>query len=389
MLRRLRVGVVFGGRSAEHEVSIASARTVLAALDPDRYEAVPIGIDREGRWHLGDARRLLEGGPDLPRGRGSTPPALSPAVAGDPGGAVGAADAASVAGAPEVALVPRGRSNALVDLEAHRDLGTLDVVFPVLHGPYGEDGSVQGLCRLAGIPCVGAGVLGSAVGMDKDVMKRLLRDAGIPTARFVAVERSGPRPSVEEVAAALGPTVFVKPANLGSSVGVSKARDAAGLEAALGLAFRYDTKAVIEECIVGRELECSVLGNDDPAASVPGEVLPAHEFYDYEAKYLDEHGAALEIPARLDPATVGRVRDLAVRAFRVLCASGMARVDLFLEPGGRLVVNEINTIPGFTRISMYPKLWEASGMPYRELVDRLIALALERHETERSLATTV
>jgi D-alanine-D-alanine ligase len=364
MAKRLRVGVVFGGRSAEHEVSVASARNVLEAMDPDQYEPVPIGIDREGCWHLDDARRLLESAGHLP--------ALSLA-----------------AGAGEVALVPRGRSNALVDLEAHRDLGTLDVIFPVLHGPYGEDGSVQGLCRLAGIPCVGAGVLGSAVGMDKDVMKRLLRDAGIPIARFAAVGRAGPVPSFDEAAASLGSPLFVKPANLGSSVGVSKARTAGEYAEALRLAFRYDTKAIVEEFVEGRELECSVLGNEEPIASVPGEVLPSHEFYDYEAKYLDEHGAALEIPARLPPATADAVRALAVRAFRVLCCSGMARVDLFLRPGGGLFVNEINTIPGFTRISMYPKLWEASGLSYRDLVGRLIALAIERHGMERGLATTV
>jgi len=367
MGRRLRVGVVFGGRSAEHEVSVASARNVLEAMDRDRYEPVLIGIDREGRWLLEDASRLL-------LADAGTLPALSPQGA---------------AAAHEVALVPRGRSNALVDLEARSDLGTLDVVFPVLHGPYGEDGSVQGLCRLAGIPCVGAGVLGSAVGMDKDVMKRLLRDAGIPTARFLAVSRAGPAPSFSDAVGALGVPLFVKPANLGSSVGVSKVGTEDAFAEALRLAFRYDTKALVEECIEGRELECSVLGNDDPVASVPGEVLPSHEFYDYEAKYLDEHGAALEIPARLAAAAAEAVRALAVRAFRVLCCSGMARVDLFLRPDGELLVNEINTIPGFTRISMYPKLWEASGVTYRELVDRLIRLAIERHETERGLATSV
>jgi D-alanine-D-alanine ligase len=369
MAKRLRVGVVFGGRSAEHEVSVASARNVLEAMDGDRYEPVLIGIDREGRWHLDDASRLLleTAGPL---------PAL--ASAGDGSSPM-----------REVALVARGRSNALVDLEAHRDLGTLDAVFPVLHGPYGEDGSVQGLCRVAGIPCVGAGVLGSAVGMDKDVMKRLLRDAGIPTARFLAVGRAGPAPSFEEAAGALGAPLFVKPANLGSSVGVSKVRTGGEFDEALRLAFRYDTKAVVEEFVDGREIECSVLGNDDPIASVPGEVLPTHEFYDYEAKYLDEHGAVLEIPARLGPGKADEVRALAVRAFRVLCCAGMARVDLFLRPDGGLLVNEINTIPGFTRISMYPKLWEASGVPYRELVDRLIRLAIERHEAERGLKTSV
>jgi D-alanine-D-alanine ligase len=367
MAQRLRVGVIFGGRSAEHEVSVASARSVLRAMDPERYEPVLIGIDREGRWLLEDASRLLL----------------------DAAGTLPALSSQGATSAREVALVPHGRSNALVDLEARSDLGTLDVVFPVLHGPYGEDGSVQGLCRIAGIACVGAGVLGSAVGMDKDVMKRLLRDAGIPTARFLAASRAEPAPSFADAAEALGVPLFVKPANLGSSVGVSKVHTEGEFAEALQLAFRYDTKALIEEFIEGRELECAVLGNDDPVASVPGEVLPTHEFYDYEAKYLDEHGAALEIPARLAPEATEAVRALAVRAFRVLCASGMARVDLFLRTDGSLLVNEINTIPGFTRISMYPKLWEASGISYRDLVDRLIRLAVERHETERGLATSV
>jgi D-alanine-D-alanine ligase len=362
MARKLRVAVVFGGRSAEHEVSVASARTVLEAIDRDRYDVVLLGIDREGRWRLGgESLRLLESAGTLPTLERS--------------------DA-------EVALVPRGSSNALVDLAANRDLGAVDVVFPVLHGPYGEDGSIQGLCRLANIPCVGAGVLGSAVGMDKDVMKRLLAEAGIPTARHLLLRRGGPAVSFAEAAGRLGAPVFVKPANLGSSVGVSKAQDAGEYARAVETAFRYDTKVLVEEAIAGRELECSVLGNEQPAASVPGEVLPTHEFYDYDAKYIDENGAALEIPARLAAETVERVRALAVRAFTTLCCSGMARVDLFLRPDGQLLVNEINTIPGFTRISMYPKLWEASGLPYPRLIDRLIELAIERHGVEQGLATT-
>jgi D-alanine-D-alanine ligase len=264
------------------------------------------------------------------------------------------------------------------------------VVFPVLHGPYGEDGSVQGLCRLANLPCVGAGILGSAVGMDKDVMKRLLRDAGIPIARFVTVFRGRAEPAFAALSADLGTPLFVKPANLGSSVGISRVQTAAEYRLALDAAFEYDTKVVVEECIVGREIECAVLGNTEPQASVPGEIVTggSHTFYDYEAKYIDEKGAELRIPAPLDERVAERVRETAIRAFTVLCCEGMARVDMFLRDSGEVLVNEINTIPGFTKISMYPKLWEASGISYSQLVDRLIGLAIERHETERKLKTT-
>ena len=365
MEKKIRVGIVFGGRSAEHEVSLQSARNVLEALDRDAYEPVLLGIDREGRWHLEQSsRRLFESARRLPN------------LESDP--------------ASEVALVARGEGSRLLDLSGKRELGKLDVIFPVLHGPYGEDGSVQGLCRLANIPCVGAGVLGSAVGMDKDVMKRLLRDAGIPTARFLVLARGAPAPDFASAAAALGAPLFVKPANLGSSVGVSRTEKAEEYARALETAFSYDTKVLIEEYIEGREIECAVLGNTDPVATVPGEIVTgrSHRFYDYEAKYIDENGAALQIPARLDPAATAKVRALAVKAFTTLCCQGMARVDMFLREGGELLVNEINTIPGFTRISMYPKLWEASGVPYRVLVDRLIRLAIERHSIELGLKTT-
>ena len=366
MARKIRVGVVFGGRSAEHEVSLQSAKNVLEALDRERYEPVLIGIDREGRWRLDEqSRRLFDAARPMP---------------------------ALTADAPrEVALVARGEASRLLDLSGKRELGMLDVVFPVLHGPYGEDGSVQGLCRLADLPCVGAGILGSAVGMDKDVMKRLLRDAGIPTARFMVLCRGKTAPGFREAAAALGSPVFVKPANLGSSVGVSMAGTAEEYDRAVAAALQYDTKALVEERIVGREIECSVLGNDEPAASVPGEIVTGsgHDFYDYSAKYIDERGAVLRIPAPLDGPTTEKVRALALRSFSVLCCHGMARVDMFLRDGAEVLVNEINTIPGFTRISMYPKLWEASGVSYPELVDRLIALAIERHALEQGLKTTL
>jgi D-alanine-D-alanine ligase len=359
MVEKIRVGILFGGRSAEHDVSLQSARNIINAIDRNRYEVVLIGIDRKGGWHLNEGSRSL-----LPGSESTELPENG----------------------QQLALVPGERREALMTLAGERTLGSIDVVFPVLHGPFGEDGTVQGLLKLANIPFVGAGVLGSAVGMDKDVMKRLLRDAGIPVARFITAGRySSRRPTFDEACEALGLPLFVKPANLGSSVGIHKVRDRKGFDDAVRDAFTFDSKILIEENIEGREIECSVLGNDDPIASVPGEILPQHDFYSYEAKYLDENGAVLEIPARLPPETSERIRDMAIRTFSVLCCEGMARVDFFLRNGSEIIVNEINTIPGFTRISMYPKLWEASGINYGELFDRLITLAIERFEREREL----
>ena len=369
MAGKIRVGVIFGGRSAEHEVSLQSAKNVLEALDRGKYQPVLIGIDREGRWRLDEETTLLyEQARPLPN--------------------------LSVGSQREVALVARGEQSRLVDLAGGSELGKLDVVFPVLHGPYGEDGSVQGLCRLANLPCVGAGILGSAVGMDKDVMKRLLRDAGIPIARFLILSpgRDGGATAAADfprVSAALGTPVFVKPANLGSSVGIAKAGTAEEFARAVRGAFAYDSKVIVEETIVGREVECAVLGNENPAASIPGEIVTggSHAFYDYEAKYLDEHGAELRIPAPLDAPLREKVQALAVRTFTTLCCEGMARVDMFVREDGEVLVNEINTIPGFTKISMYPKLWEASGISYAELVDRLVTLAMDRHAAEQRLST--
>jgi len=361
-MRKIRVGIVFGGRSAEHEVSLQSARNVLEALDREKYEPILIGIDRAGRWHLDEqTRALFDAARPLPNLSADAP--------------------------REVGLVARGEDSRLFDLSTERELGAIDVLFPVLHGPYGEDGSVQGLARLADLPCVGAGILGSAVGMDKDAMKRLLRDAGIPVARFVVLHRSRPVPPFAEIERALGSPVFVKPANLGSSVGIGRPGDAAAFERAVAEAFRYDRKLVVEERIDGREIECAVLGNDAPEASLPGEIVTSagHAFYDYQAKYIDEKGAEFLIPAPLDAPTTARVQELALHAFQVLCCDGMARVDMFLRSDGAVLVNEINTIPGFTRISMYPKLWEATGVSYTRLVDRLIELALERHRGEQEL----
>jgi D-alanine-D-alanine ligase len=354
-VKKLNVGILFGGKSAEHEISLLSAGNVYKALDREKYNPVLIGIDKQGRWHLNDETRCLpeSGDPRLIRlsGEGS-PVALLPSCGGGLTGQI-----------------------------------RLDVVFPILHGPLGEDGTIQGLLKLADLPFVGAGVLGSAAGMDKDVMKRLLRDARVPIGDFICLRSHEKTPRFDEVTARLGLPFFVKPANMGSSVGVNKIR--AGEEYLPGIAdaFKYDSKIVIEEFIPGRELECAVLGNGEPQASVPGEIKSSHEFYSYQAKYIDENGAAAEIPARLPGETAERVRELAVKTFKVLECEGLGRVDFFLKDSGEVIVNEINTMPGFTRISMYPKLWEASGVSYTELIDRLIVLALERFKKEKALAT--
>ncbi|HEU5247731.1 MAG TPA: D-alanine--D-alanine ligase [Candidatus Udaeobacter sp.] len=363
MARKIRVGILFGGRSAEHEVSLQSAKNILDAIDTNKYEVVLIGIDKKGQWHLNEESRFL-----LPATEFGLPKLTEKGE--------------------NLALVPGKQNNQVVALSGERRLGSLDVIFPVLHGPFGEDGTVQGLLKLANIAFVGAGVLGSAVGMDKDVMKRLLRDAGIPVARFIAANRYSPREiGFDYAREQLGLPLFIKPANLGSSVGIHKVKDRAEFERAVHDAFNYDNKILIEECISGREIECSVLGNDNPIASALGEILPRHEFYSYEAKYLDENGAVLEIPAKLPPTISERIRHLAIKTFSVLCCEGMARVDFFLRNGEEIIVNEINTIPGFTRISMYPKLWEATGISYSELIDRLIQLAIERFEREKQLKT--
>ena len=360
---RLRVAVVFGGRSAEHEISLLSAQNVVASLDPGKYEPVLIGIDRAGRWFLNEGSlHLLDAG-DAARVRLDT-------------------------GASEVGLVSTGPSSRLVAMGGG-PVGRIDVIFPVLHGPYGEDGTIQGLAKLADIPCVGAGVLGSAVGMDKDVMKRLLRDAGIPIAPFRVARAHQPgEPAWAQASRELGAVLYVKPANLGSSVGISRVHDDSEYADALAEAFRYDRKVIIEREVVGREIEVSILGNDEPVASIPGEVIPTDGFYSYRAKYLDENGAQLLIPADLTVEQTRTVQHTALAAFRALCCEGMARVDGFLTTDGVFVVNEINTIPGFTRISMYPKLFEASGIGPRELMDRLIQLAIERHRADAALSLT-
>ena len=360
---RTRVGILCGGKSAEHEVSLQSARNIVDAIDKEKYDVVVIGIDKGGQWHLHKGADFLVNRDD--------PKNIRLADSGE-----------------ALAVVPGRSQGQLVALSTGQPIGPIDAIFPVLHGPHGEDGTVQGLLKLANIPFVGAGVLGSAAGMDKDVMKRLFRDAGLPTPRFLVF--GGPEVAFEVVRAELGLPVFVKPANLGSSVGVSKVKCEEEFQAAVRKAFRYDTKILVEENIAGREIECSVLGNDAPIASIPGEIITGHghDFYSYEAKYLDENGAVCAVPAQLERPVVERVQELSVLAFRTLCCRGLARVDCFLREDGEVLVNELNSIPGFTQISMYPKLWGASGIGYTELIDRLIQLALEQFRHESGLESS-
>jgi len=378
MPKKLRVGILFGGRSGEHEVSLLSAASILNAIDRDKFDVVPIGITKEGRWLAGgDARNLLENGvTEAPR----------QFRAGDPESTPGAR------------LLHEGIPTLMAPVPGPQGPAgkAIDVVFPVLHGTFGEDGTVQGLFELAGIAYVGAGVLGSAAGMDKAVMKRLFAQAGLPIVKDLTVLRAdwekAPTKVTKQIEAALKYPLFIKPANLGSSVGISKAHDRKELGPALTLAGKFDRKLVVEQGVgsrprrdgsqaKARELEVAVLGNDAPQASVVGEIIPGKEFYDYDAKYLSE-GSVPVIPAKITKTESRQIREMAVDAFRACDLSGLARVDFLMEPDGkrRIFVNEVNTMPGFTQISMYPKLWEASGLPYTELITRLIELALERQQ---------
>ncbi|HMH06147.1 MAG TPA: D-alanine--D-alanine ligase family protein [Terriglobales bacterium] len=392
-MKKLRVGILFGGRSGEHEVSLLSAASVFNAIDKSKYEVVPIGITKEGRWlTAADAERLLA------KGVGESG-AQAHLRAGDP------------EATPGFAVLARGES-VIVPPEPHRQSGSLapfqteaglarrtsdrainvDIIFPVLHGTFGEDGTIQGLLELADIPYVGAGVLGSAAGMDKDVMKSLFQAAGLPIVKHVTILRSAweaaPKKLQKLVESNLKYPVFVKPANLGSSVGISKAHDGKDLAPAIAEAAKFDRKIVIEQGVGGkkqkaREIECSVLGNDQPEASVAGEIVPGKEFYDYTAKYVDE-GSRLIIPAKLSQAEARKVRQLAISAFKAVDCSGLARVDFLMDPKNRKIyLNEINTMPGFTAISMYPKLWAASGLAYPDLIERLIRLGQERHQEKK------
>jgi D-alanine-D-alanine ligase len=381
-VKKLRIGVIYGGRSGEHEVSLASAAAVFKNLDPSRYEAVPVLVTKEGRWTVP-----------------SEPPALEAAA-----DAIAASRTKAVAATSREAHLiahPGGDTLMTIDRSSGSDVSTvavsglaLDVVFPVLHGPYGEDGTVQGLLELANVPYVGCGVLGSAVGMDKAVMKLLFAATDLPICDYEVVLtrdwRRDERAVLTRVTSRLGFPLFVKPANLGSSVGISKAKHAIELRAAINLAAEFDRKIVIEAAVpAAREIECAVLGNDDPEASVPGEIIPSREFYDYEAKYLDE-GSRSVIPAQLSEAQSADVRRLSIAAFQAVDGAGMARVDFLLaSDSGVLYLNELNTIPGFTTISMYAKLWAASGLTYSALLDRLIDLAIERHRDKQQLRTSM
>jgi D-alanine-D-alanine ligase len=367
-MKKTRVIILFGGRSAEHEISLLSARNVLSALDRERFEPVLIGIDKAGRWHR-ESERTLE------------------AAAGDPRRVM--LDASAPAVGMEDTLVPRA-GTAVVTGAVDSD----DVVFPVLHGTFGEDGTVQGAMELAGIAYVGSGVLGSAIGMDKDVAKRLLRDAGIPVVEFAVVGAGAFRKDPAAVVRALpdlGYPCYVKPANAGSSVGVSRVAGPGDLERAVSAALAFDSKVLIERGVDAREIECAVLGNDDPQASVPAEIIVHHKdgFYSYDAKYVDADGATFKLPAELPPAITARLQAQAIATFRALELAGMARVDFFVTRDlGAIYVNEVNTIPGFTALSMYPKMWEASGLSPTDLITRLIDLAIERRNLRRSLKTS-
>jgi len=366
--RKIRVGVLFGGQSSEHEVSLASARSVMGAMDPDKYEVVPIGITKHGQWlSSGDPMQALRSGADI-----ESLPRLSSVLAPDPTGE---------GHAEIVQLVPMSDGSQSIAAQVGQPL---DVIFPVLHGPYGEDGTVQGMFELAGIPYVGSGVLGSAVGMDKGVMKSVFQAHGLPVVPYLCINRSDweddPDTVRRDVEARLTYPMFAKPANMGSSVGITKIHGPEELADALDIAARYDRRILVEQGVDARECECSVLGNDRPEASVVGEIVPGNEFYDYRAKYVDDN-SDLVIPAHLPEPVSEEVRRLAVLAFKAIDAAGMARVDFFVARDfSQVWLNEINTIPGFTRISMYPKLWEASGLSYPRLIDRLIELAIERHE---------
>lgn len=360
-MKKTRVAILFGGKSAEHEVSLQSAKSIVEAIDKDKYEVLLVGIDKQGRWLLNDQSNYLL--------NETNPKLISLNKSNN-----------------ELAINPGSQEKQLIS-STQDSIGKVDVVFPVLHGTLGEDGAMQGLLKTMDVAFVGADVLGSAVGMDKDIMKRLLRDAGIPIGKFIAL-KAGEDISFEKAKTELRVPLFIKPANQGSSVGVHKVHNEKEFKNAIVDAFQYDRKILLEEFIEGREIECSVLGNDNPKASVLGEIIPHHEFYSYEAKYIDENGAGLKIPADIPDDTTKQIQDIAIKTFTTLSCEGMARVDCFLTENNKIYVNEINTIPGFTKISMYPKLWEASGLGYSELIDQLIQLAIERHIKSKSLKTS-
>lgn len=360
---KIQLALIFGGQSAEHAVSLESAKNVMEALDPKKYDVHLIGIDRKGAWrHLADQNQLRKTDVSKP---------IDVSQSGD-----------------RVFLAPTEKGITIFNCDTGKTLSKIDCVFPILHGPYGEDGSMQGYLRILGVPFVGVGVLGSAVGMDKDAAKRLFRDAGLPIGKFVSIEKHQQNDwNFERIKNQVGVPFFLKPANMGSSVGVHKVQDEAQYKKAVQNAFLFDLKILCEEFIPGREVECSVLGYHQHKASTPGEILPQHDFYSYEAKYLDENGARLKIPADLTSSQKEEIKKLALKVFSTLCCEGMGRVDFFLTPDGKFLVNEINTIPGFTKISMYPKMWAQDGLAYSDLIDQLIQIAFERFKEEKMLQT--
>jgi D-alanine-D-alanine ligase len=358
MQNKLKVTILFGGRSAEHDVSVQSAKNILAAINRDKYDVKLIGIDRLGKWHLTEAAALLHGRQQ--------------------------AEISGTGHAGSAVIISPGDN--VIGTQTNRILEGTDVVFPVLHGSNGEDGSIQGMLKILDVPFVGPGILSSAICMDKEATKRMLLGSGIKVARHVVYEADSPSNlSYDEIVTELGLPFFIKPSSLGSSIGVHKVTDEAAFEFGLADALQFDKKILLEENITGREIECAVLGNADPEPSVPGEIIPNTDFYSYESKYIDENGAILQIPAELSPELTAKIQALAKKIFKLLYCEGMARVDFFLTPAGEIILNEVNTIPGFTRISMYPKLWEITGLDYTGLIDRLIELAIERHQRNAGL----
>ena len=364
-MKKTRVGIIFGGKSAEHEVSLQSAKNIVDAIDEEKFDVVLIGIDKNGKWHVNNKQSYLKNADDpkhieLNKSNKS------------------------------VAIIPGSNDHQFIQTETAEVLQQLDVVFPIVHGTLGEDGSLQGMLRMANLPYVGPNVLSSAICMDKDIAKRLLNAAGIKVAKGLVYTRAKQQQiNYQTVVEQLGLPLFIKPANQGSSVGISKVATEEEFTSAIEFAFEYDHKIVIEEAIRGREIECSVLGNEDPIASVPGEILPKTAFYSYESKYIDEKGADLAIPADLTETEIKKIQETAVHAYETLQCEGLARVDFFLTENGDLYVNEINTLPGFTKISMYPKLWEVSGMSYTDLITKLLELAIDRHKADQKLKSSV
>lgn len=353
-----KIAIFFGGKSAEHEVSIESAKNILRAINKEKYNVVLIGISQKGDWFRVSEKKFLS------------------------------QDYIKVENPKGGRAIPFSKGGSFFLKTKDKDM-KIDVAFPILHGPFGEDGAIQGLFKIFNVPFIGAGILGSAVGMDKDICKKLLRNSGIPTANFLTFNNSQKNKIFfDDIKEVLKTPFFIKPANLGSSVGISKVEKETDFEKAKELAFKFDNKIILEEYIEGREMECSVLGNENPKASIVGEIISNHEFYSYKAKYLDKKGAKISIPANISDKMMKKIRNLAIKTYKTLCCEGMGRVDFFLTKKNKIFVNEINTIPGFTSVSMHPKLWEASGVSYSKLIDELINLAIKRHKSEKGLKNT-